>query len=41
MDQQREFPAAVAIESTAGGEAGSLLIPLDYAPANWKGYQVQ
>ena len=36
-----ELPAAMAIEGKAGGEPFSLVIPLDYAEANWKGYQLQ
>lgn len=41
MAKQGEFPAAVAIEGKAGGEPFSLVVPLDYAEASWKGYQLQ
>jgi len=39
--KQGELPAAVAIEGMAHGEKISLVIPLDYAESNWKGYQLQ
>ena len=35
------LPAAIALQYTIKGEAASLVLPLAYAPANWKGYQVQ
>jgi prepilin-type N-terminal cleavage/methylation domain-containing protein len=41
MQQRRELPAAVAVEGKVGGEPTSLVVPLDYAEVNWKGFQFQ
>ena len=41
MQERRELPAAIALEGKAGGEATSLIVPLDYAEMNWKGFQFQ
>jgi general secretion pathway protein J len=39
MQERRELPAAIAIDGRIGGEATSLIVPLDYAELNWKGFQ--
>jgi general secretion pathway protein J len=39
--RQRELPAAVSVNYKANGVEGSLVIPLDYAPSNWRGFLVQ
>lgn len=41
MQERRELPAAVAIEGKTGGVFTSQIVPLDYAEANWQGFQVQ
>jgi len=40
-DNRLELPAAISVTYRAGGEEGSLVIPLDYAPSNWQGLLVQ
>jgi prepilin-type N-terminal cleavage/methylation domain-containing protein len=41
MQERRELPAAVALEGKVGAEPTSLVVPLDYAEMNWKGFQFQ
>jgi type II secretory pathway component PulJ len=41
MEERRELPAAVAIDYKTREGSTALVIPLDYADANWKGYVVQ
>ena len=38
---QPELPAAVEIHYVYRGEPAVLTVPLDYADANWKGYQLE
>jgi prepilin-type N-terminal cleavage/methylation domain-containing protein len=40
MQERRELPAAIAMEGKIGGESASLIVPLDYAEMNWKGYSL-
>ena len=40
MQERRELPAAIGVDGKVGGEPTSLIIPLDYAEMNWKGYQL-
>lgn len=37
----RELPAAVEVRYVYRGEPAALTIPLDYADANWRGYQLE
>lgn len=37
----RELPAAVEVRYVYRGEPATLTIPLDYADANWRGYQLE
>jgi prepilin-type N-terminal cleavage/methylation domain-containing protein len=39
MDERRELPAAIAMEGKVGGESMSVVVRLDYAEMNWKGFQ--
>ncbi len=39
MQERRELPVAIAIEGKVGGEPTSLIVPLDYAEMNRKGFQ--
>lgn len=39
IQERRELPAAIAIEGKVGGQPTSMIIPLDYAEMNWKGFQ--
>ncbi|MEO8214101.1 MAG: prepilin-type N-terminal cleavage/methylation domain-containing protein [Myxococcales bacterium] len=40
MQERRELPAAIAMDGKVGGESTSLLVPLDYAEMNWRGYSL-